>query len=155
MGRKKPAQYCFLDSEKRHERTPHGASTHLVSTVGVEVSRWQERHRLGWDASDGGNGGAERTGKHCSRCKDVITVRAKKGQGAIPLVLDVAKAFETVSQLWLLCGPGRRSSNFVGRFYAMWVLPEARSVRCVSEPLHTVIFSGSKWSCFLLRVQVA
>ena len=57
--------FFFLSPKKRHERT----SIALLSTLirwwewlrAIEVSRWQERHRVGCDATAGCNGGAERT----------------------------------------------------------------------------------------------
>ena len=57
-----PQQVClddFLDSEARHERTHHLDSS-VVLRAPV-VSRWQNRHRVGWDPTDGRNGGAEHT----------------------------------------------------------------------------------------------
>ena len=47
--------------------------------------------------TDGMVGQSGLCGKHCSRWPDVITARAKKDQGAITLVLDLADAFERVS----------------------------------------------------------
>ena len=45
------------DSEERHERTPHRVCAYLASVVegfaGAQgASRWQARHRVGWDATD-------------------------------------------------------------------------------------------------------
>ena len=84
--------------------------------------------------------------------------KAKAGnQGAVALVLDLAKAFERVSLLvvWVwathfcfprkilrvLCGfcEHQRRAQFEG---------------CAAEPLRTItaILPGSKWSCLLLRI---
>ena len=46
-----------LDSEERHERTRRRVSAYFASVVagfaGTQgASRWQARHRVGWDATD-------------------------------------------------------------------------------------------------------
>ena len=71
----------FLDS-KQHERTRHRASAHRESVAGKvgarQVSRWPERHRVGWDATDGCNGGAGRSVLETARDGDFIVVLARK-----------------------------------------------------------------------------
>ena len=45
-----------------------------------EVLRWQQRYRAGWDASDGRNGGAERTvWETLLEMKQIQQVRRRKG----------------------------------------------------------------------------
>ena len=127
-----PQEACttmfFLDSEESHERTLHGASAHLDSLVGVfeapEVSRWQQRHRVvEW------------------RSFERFYCRAgEKDQGAISLVLDLAKPLEHVSLPVVWAWATRfnfhqRSVQFAG---------------CVAEP--AAILFGSKWSCMLLCI---
>ena len=61
------------------------------------VERWQERHRIGWDVTDRRNGGAERTGWETLLEVERFDFKAAEmNQGAITLVLDLAKAFERV-----------------------------------------------------------
>ena len=101
-----------------------------------EVSRWQERHRFGWDAADGRHGGAERTvWKHSLIDMERFECRAgEKDQGAITLVLELAEAFELVS-LEMVCGV-RSSDAFVLCGYC----ENQRRVqyeRCEAEPLQT------------------
>ena len=122
-----------------------------------EVAKWQQKDRVDWDATDGRNGGAQRTVWEVLMEMERFNGRAKaEDRGAVALVLDLAKAFERVSLLvvwaWathfsfprkvlrVLCGcfKHQRRVQFEG---------------CVSEPLQTitVILPGSKWSCLLLR----
>ena len=63
-----------------------------------EVERWQERRRVGWDATNGRNGGAERIAWATLLEMDRFDHRAgDMDQGAITLVLDLAEAFERAS----------------------------------------------------------
>ena len=60
-----------------------------------EVAKWQQMYRVDWDATDGRNGGAQQT--VCENLMDLERFGANaKGedQGAVALVLDLAKAFE-------------------------------------------------------------
>ena len=68
----------------------------------------------------------------------------EKGQGAVALVLDLAKAFE---RAFHLCGLVRRTSSFQGRFCGRCLQCEV----CVAEPLQTItaMLPWSKWSCLL------
>ena len=86
-----------------------------------EVAKWQQKYRVEWDATDGRNGGAQRTVWEVSMEMERLNGRAKaEDQGAVAQVLDLAKAFERVSLLvvwawathfsfprkilWVLCG---------------------------------------------------
>ena len=51
----------FLDSEERHWGTPPPRFLFTVIRWWEWLRAWQERHRIGWDATDGRNGGAGRT----------------------------------------------------------------------------------------------
>ena len=63
----------------------------------LEVAK-QQKYRVGWDATDGRNGGpSKRCGKFWWRWKDSMTKQKKKIKGASALVVDLAKAFERVS----------------------------------------------------------
>ena len=63
----------------------------------LEVAKWQQKYRVGWDATDGRNGGAPR-----SVCEVLMEMERFNGkakaddQGAVALVPDLAKAFERV-----------------------------------------------------------
>ena len=101
-GRNKPARRCFPDCEDLCEPTPCRASAHHDSLVGVaggpRCRDGRERRRVGWDASDGRNGGAERAVWETLLEMETFDYRAgETDQGAITLVLDLAAAFERVS----------------------------------------------------------
>ena len=102
-GRNKPAR-CFFLLNAKHV-TSEGPIALFPTLIrwwewlrAPEVWRWQERHRVWWDATDGRNGGAERTawetlpetGRFDYRTGDM-------DQGAITVVLDLATTFERVS----------------------------------------------------------
>ena len=75
-----------------------------------EVAKWQQKYRVEWDATDGRNGGAQRTVWEVLMEMERFNGIAKaEDQGVVASVLDLAKAFERVS---LPCGPGpgRRTS---------------------------------------------
>ena len=81
----------------------------------------------------------------------------EEGQGALALVLDLAKAFERVS----LPGVGAWATHFTFPRNILRVLcgyfEQQRRVQfegCAAEPLRTITATlpGSKWSCLLLRV---
>ena len=58
----------------------------------------QYKHRIKWDVTDGRNGGAERTvWEALLEMKSFNLHAGEKDQGAVALVLDLAKAFERVS----------------------------------------------------------
>ena len=123
-----------------------------------EVVKWQQKYRDDWDATDGRNGGAQRTVWEI--LLEVERFKCSAGEedlGAVALVLDLAKAFERFSLpvVWawathfsfarkilrVLCGyfEHQRRARFEG---------------CVAEPLQTItaILPGSTWSCLLLRI---
>ena len=63
-----------------------------------EVAKWQQKYRVDWDATDGRNGGAQRTVWDVLVEMDRFNGKAKaEEQGAVALVSDLAKAFELVS----------------------------------------------------------
>ena len=89
----------FLDSEERQKRTPHCAFCQLIRTWewlrAAEVSRGQDRHRVGPDAADGRNGGVERIVWETLLEMERFDYRAVElDQRAITVVPDLAKAFE-------------------------------------------------------------
>ena len=106
--------------------------------------------------TDGRSGGAERTVWEMLEMERVDDRTGEKAQGAITLVLDLAKASERVSlpvvwpwatkfnfprqMLWELCGSfeHHRRVQFEG-----WVAELLQTI--------TAILPGSKWSCLPLR----
>ena len=122
-----------------------------------EVAKWQQKYRVNWDATDGRNGGAQRTVPDILMEMERFNGKTKEDQGAVALVLDLAPALERVSfpvvwawathfsfprkTLRLLCGffERQRSVQFDG---------------CTAQPPRTItaIFPGSKWSWLLLRI---
>ena len=65
-----------------------------------EVANCQQKHRVEWDATEVQNGGAQRTVWEVLMEMETFSAKAKaEEQGAVALVLDLAKAFERVSLL--------------------------------------------------------
>ena len=63
-----------------------------------EVAKWQQKYRVECDATDGRNGGAQRTAWEVLIEMERFSGKAKaEDQGAVSLVRDLAKAFERVS----------------------------------------------------------
>ena len=123
-----------------------------------EVARWQQKYRVDWNATDGRNGGGQQTVWEMLMEMERFNGKADdEDQGAVALVLELAKAFERVSLpvVWawathfsfpkkilrVLCGyfEHQRRVQFEG---------------CVAEPLRaiTALLPRSKWSCLLLRI---
>ena len=62
------------------------------------MARWQQEYRVDWDAADGRNGGAQQTAWEILLEMERFNGKAKEeDQGALALVLDLAKALERVS----------------------------------------------------------
>ena len=64
--------------------------TLVESIETTEVAKWQLKSRVDWDATDGRNGRAQQTVWEISKAQE-------EDQGAVALVLDLAKASERVS----------------------------------------------------------
>ena len=63
-----------------------------------EVAEWQQQYRIGWDATDGPNGAAERTVWGTLQEMERFNDHAgERDQAAVALVSDLAKAFDQVS----------------------------------------------------------
>ena len=61
------------------------------------MAKWQLKYRVAWDATDGRNGGAQQTVWEILMVMERFDGKAKEeDQGAVALVLDLAKAFERV-----------------------------------------------------------
>ena len=77
---------------------------------------WQQKYRVDWDATDGRNGGAQRTVWEVLMDMETYEKRAgKQDQGAVALILDLAKAFPSEpASLW--CGRGQCTSASQVRF---------------------------------------
>ena len=122
------------------------------------MAKWQQKYRVDWDATDGRNGGAQRTVWEVLMEVERFNGRAKaEDRGAVALVLDLAEAFERVSLLvvWAWAthfGFPRKILRVLCRY-----LKHQRRVQfegCAAEPLTTItaILPGTKWSCLLLRI---
>ena len=60
------------------------------------MAKWQLKYRVDWDATDGRNEGAQQTVWEILMPMEGFDGKAKEGeQGAVVLVLDLAKAFES------------------------------------------------------------
>ena len=123
----------------------------------LEVAK-QQKYRVGWDATDGRNGGpSKRCGKFWWRWKDSMTKQKKKIKGASALVVDLAKAFERVqSSCDLRLGDALRLlKEDLANAVRVLRAPEACTVRRMcGRPLTTitVILPALKWSCLLFRI---
>ena len=74
-----------------------------------EVAKWQQKYRVEWDATDGRNGGAQRTVWEVLMEMERFNGNAKKeDQGSVAMVLDLAKAFGRVSVLVVWAWATRR-----------------------------------------------
>ena len=77
----------------------------------LEVSRWQQRRRVGWDATDVRNGGAARTmWETLVEWKGSTAEQAKKTQERSHWCLTWLKPSSKLA--FRLCGLGQRSSKF-------------------------------------------
>ena len=124
-----PQQACttmfFLTPKKVTSERPIALMSTLIrwweALRAPEVAKWQQKYRVEWDATDGRNGGAQRTVLEILMEMERFNGRAKaEDQGAVALVLILAKAFERISLsvvwawathfsfprkiLWVLCG---------------------------------------------------
>ena len=127
----------------------------------LEVAKWRQKYRVDWDATDGRNGGAQRTVSEFLMEVERFKYRAREEDlEALAMVLDLAKAFERVSLpvVWawaahfgfprkilrVLCGyfEHQRRVQFEG---------------CAAEPLRTItaILPGSKWELFASAYRMA
>ena len=123
-----------------------------------EVAKWQQKYRVEWDAIDGRNGRAQRTVWEVLMEMERFNGRGKaEDQGAVALVLDLAKAFERVSLpvvwAWTIhfSFPRKILRVLCGYFKHQ---RRVQFERCAAEPLTkiTAFLPGSKWSCLLSRV---
>ena len=122
------------------------------------MAKWQQRYRIYWDATDGRNGGAQRTVLEMLMEMERFKYRAgEEDLGAVALVLYLARGSERVSLpvVW------SRATHFSSPKKILRVLrgycEHQRRVQfegCVAEPLQTItaILPGSKWSCLLLLI---
>ena len=100
-----PQQVCttmlFLIPENVTSERPTALMPTLIrwwqALRAPEVAKWQQKNRVDWDATDGRNGGAQRTDSEVLMDMERFDGRAKaEDRGAVALVLDLAKAFERV-----------------------------------------------------------
>ena len=113
-----------------------------------EVAKWQQKCRVDWDATDGRNGGAQRTVWEVLMELERYYGRAEaEDRGAVALVLDLAKARASQPSCRLGLGDALQlpKEDIAG---AVWLFraPEASAVRRMrggAAPDH------SKWSCLL------
>ena len=116
-----------------------------------EVVKWQQKYRIDWDATDGRNGGAQRTMWEVLMEMERLNGKAKaEDQGAVALVLDLAKAFERVSLLvvWAWATHFSFSRKILRVLCGYFEPPETCAVRRMcggAAPDH---------HCHLARVQV-
>ena len=156
--RSKFAQLYFLDSEERHEPASHGAHAYEDSLVGSPASATgcemaTHTHGVEWDATDGRNGGAERamweTSLEMGRFNDYA---GERDQGAIPLSLDLANAFERVS-LPVVWAWTKHFLNFSGRFSVCHASTSNTSGGCSSKDVWRSR-SRPSWSLYSPCVKV-
>ena len=140
----------FLEKVERSGKWPHQACTTmfflipknitsdkpialmptLIRLRASEVAKWQLKYRVDCDAADGRNGGAQQTVWEIWMEMDRFDGKGKEeDQGAVALVLDLAKAFESQSPCGLGLGNALQlpKQDVAG---AVWLLraPEASAV---------------------------
>ena len=123
-----------------------------------EVAEWPQQYRIGWDATDGPNGAAERTVwetlQEMERFNDHAGERSSSGSPGLRLGesfragqsssgLGVGDAFQIFHEDF--AGATRALSSTSGEVGSK----DVRRIR--SRPI-TAILPGSKWSCLLLRI---
>ena len=114
-----------------------------------EVAKWQQESRVDWDATDGRNGGAQRTAWEVLMEMEAFNGRAKAvALGAGPC--------EDIRASQPSCGLGLALHQKILRVLCGY-FEHQRRVQfegCAAEPLTTItaILPGSKWSCLLLRI---
>ena len=126
-----------------------------------QVAKWPEKYRVEWDAADGRNGGAQRTVWEVLMEMERFNGKANaEDQGAVALILDLAKAFERVSlpAVWAWATHFSFPRNFLRVLCGYF--EHQRRVQfegCAAEPLTaiTATLPGSKWSCLLFAHSVA
>ena len=121
---------------------------------GPEVAKWQQKYRVDRDATDGRNGGAQRTVWEVLMEMERFNGRTKaEDRGAVALELHLAKAFERVNLpvVWAWAKhfsfPRKILRVLCGYF-------EHQRRGCVAEPLQTItaFLPRSKWSGLPLRI---
>ena len=123
-----------------------------------EVAKWQQKYRVDWDATDGRNGGAQQTVWEILMEMYRFNEKAKEeDQGALALVLGLAKDFERVSLLVVMAWATHFSCSSEILRVLCGYFEHQRRVQfegCLAEPLQTItaILPGSKWSSLLLRI---
>ena len=113
------------------------------------MAKWQQKYRVDWDAADGRHGGAQRRVWEILMEMERFNGKAKEDQGAVALVLDLAKVSERVRLpvVWawathfsfprkilrMLCGYSEHQRR-------------VQFEECAAEPLRTItaILPGSK-----------
>ena len=113
------------------------------------MTKWQQKYRVDWDATDGRNGGAQQSVWAMLLEMERCNGKAKEAdQGALALVLDLANAFERVSLpvVWAWGNSLQLPKEDLASAVRVLRAPEACTVTII-----TAILPGSKWSCLLLR----
>ena len=119
------------------------------------MAKWQQKYRVDWDATDGRNGGAQPTVWEILMEMERFGKAKEEDQGAVALLLDLAKAFERVSLLVVWAWATHFSfPRKVLRVLCGYLSTRGEFEGCAAEPLTTItaFLSGFKWSCLLLRM---
>ena len=84
-GRYKVARRFLINSKERQERAPHRASAWEWLRA-LEVERWQERHRVGWNACQRMGSGGRKEKSHKEGVNNLKTEASlhKKSCGTSP-----------------------------------------------------------------------
>ena len=118
--------------------------------VDTLVAKWQQKYRVDWEATDGRNGGAQRTVWEILLEMERFKYRAgEEESGAVALVLNLAKAFERVSLpvVWAWATPFSFTRKILRVLRGYF--EHQRRVQfegCAAEPPRTItaILPGSK-----------
>ena len=114
----------------------------------LEVAKWQQKYHVDWDATDGRNGGARQTVWAILMEMERISGNAmEEDQGAVALVLDLAKALGRVSFLVVWAWATHFSfSRKILRVLCGYVHPSTRG-ECSSKDVRRSRYGPSRPSC--------
>ena len=152
LTKKQEKNVEFLEQMQQSGKRPQQACTTMFFLIpknvrcealrAPEVAKWQQKFRVDWAATDGRNGGAQRT------VWEVLMEMESKNRGSRGCGLGAGRCLAWATHL---CFPRKILPVFCGYF------EHQRRVQfegCAAEPLTTLtaILPGSKWSRLLLRI---
>ena len=161
-GRNKLAQRCSSCPKNVTSERPIALVPTLIrwweALRAPEVAKWQQKYRVDWDATDGRNGGAQRTVWEVLMEMERLEWKGKSTRsrscGLGPRPGEGIRASQPSSGLGL--GDAFQLSRKMLRVLCGYFEHQRRVPfeGCAAEPLTTItaILPGSKWCCSHLRI---